>query len=72
MIDLVNLSAALKVEVTMKMFLNNKFSKQENFTRKDLPNQYSKNKGEANLSLSLLVVQPIQNLNTFYQMLTCC
>ena len=45
--------------------------KARKFTWKDLLNQDSKTRG-GDLSLILLTIQPIQNLNIFYQILNCC
>ena len=59
-------------EVTMKMLLDNKFWKQGNLPGKIYLTEIPKLRGETNLSLILLTIQPIQNLNIFYQILTCC
>ena len=71
-IDVINLSAGLKIEVTMKKLLDNKFWKQGNLPGKIYLTKIPKLRGETNLSLILLTIQPIRNLNIFYQILTCC
>ena len=68
----INLSADLKIEVTKKKFLDNKFWKQENSAGKIYLTKIPKLRGETNLSLILLTIQPIQNLNIFYCILTSC
>ena len=66
------MSVGLKIEVTMKKLLGNKFWKQGNFPGKIFLTKIPKLRGETNLSLILLTIQPIQNLSIFYQILTCC
>ena len=66
-IDVINLSTGLKREVTMKKLLDNKFWKQGNLPGKIYLTKIPKLRGETNLSLILLTIQPIRNLNIFYQ-----
>ena len=70
--DIINLSAGLKMQVTMKNLLDKKFLKQVNLPGKIYLTKIPKLRGETNLSLILLTIQPIRNLNIFYQILTCC
>ena len=65
-VDVFNLSAGLKTEVTMKKLLDNKFSNQGNLTGKIYLTKIPKLRGETNLSLILLTTQPIFETETYF------
>ena len=70
-IDVNILRIDLKIEVTMKKLLDNKFCKQGNLPGKIYLTKIPKLRRKTRLFSILRTIQPIQNFKIFYQKLTC-